>query len=517
MKRIALVATLLIMALMPVSAQSDEQALVIAIQTIVNEYGISHDSITREIITEVYDKSKKSAYLTSHIAKAYYYYSVDKENRRFNERMTHRYRDFSMKDTAQAFKYIRMAIRKDPKYAYSYALASDILDYEGDTNAALAWLRKGSQANPKDSTLFIAEARIIARNDVDAAYEVLQRCKASNPSFQPDLYMARIYSEIDIKGNQYLHEVATHYARMDMDQLNLGDMETYAMSLYYSNQNDKCNEVSAKGLERYPRSLAFNRFYLRTLIPMQKYSEALTAYDNLLKAEKAILENRDSLSYAAALSGTGQYDQGFRLFNEILAKPQLSELDRSAINTYVDRFMAARVKECTDRGDFLQAVAIYEPFVEERRKMGILDDRIMNNYATIYFDWGQKVEGDEREEKYKKADEIWKEAIALSTITDNKEIFLFKRVQIYFQLDGKAETGVAIPAIHDFETAMLTKSPLSDYNKTCLTYCYQYMMYYYTYTAKNYDKSRTYVDKMLYLDPTNDAALKMQVALSKRR
>lgn len=517
MKKVIFVATLLLTTLLPIRAQRDMEALAAALDTIVREYHIQYDSLTSTIVSEIFEKNNKSAYLATRIANAYYKYSVDKKSNLYNTQGTHKKRNFYVNDTVKAFKYINMAIRIDPKYGDAYALASNILDYDGQTSAARSWLRRGMVANPKDTTLFIADARIVARDDIVAAENILQRCQTMTPDFQVPLHMARIYEEIDVTGVQYRREVAEYYGKIDAEKMGQGDIESYALSLYFSAQNDKCNEVCRQALQRFPNSVALNQFYLRTLVPMERWDEILVAFRNLQQIENATLEIRDSLSYAAGLSGSGSFDEGMNLFDDLLAKSSLSNNDKTDINRLVRRFMDRRVEDYKKNGEYAQAADLYEKFVEKRRKKGILDDFVMNTYAQLYLDWGTSLNGEEKREKLMKGDQILVEAIAMSEL--NKENFLLRRINlVYFQLDGKAEEGLAIPVINQYEALVLSHPELDNGEKEELKLCYLYMLYYYGYSsAKDYIKAESYADKLLNLDPDNPQATAFKNARKRKR
>ena len=509
MKPIFATVALLLFSFSTLYGQNNERALAAGIDTIVRTSTM--DDIVDKIVDEIYEKHGKTAYLATRIAKSYYNYN---EKETYNSTLTHKLRHFHKQDTARAFKYINLAVSKEPKCGEAYVLACNILDYDGQTEEGIKWLKRGMDINPQDSSLCLAEARILARTDVNAAVAKLEEYKKINPSFPVNLHIARIYNDIDIRGNQYRDKVAEFYGKNDMSNMTRGDVETYVMSLFYSGQNAVCNEKAEEALHYFPRSLALNRFYFRSLVPLKKYKDALIAFDNLKNAEDAIIELRDSINYAAALAGVKDYNNAMALYDIILAKPDLSENDWSTTNTYVNQCMASQVKAFTDMGEYNKAIDVYKAFVDKRRAEGKLIDDIIMNYANIYLNWALELNGDEKITVLLKADKILEEAVSISK--DNDVYFSYIRLKnIYFQIDGKAETGAAVPCIEQLESLILSKGKISDVNKKRLIDGYRYMMPYYAFAKNDNKKALEYANKILELDPTHDGATKFRDAMKR--
>ena len=502
---------LMLTVVMPTKAQNDERALAAAVDTIIRVY--TQTNIVDRIVEDAFEK-RKTAYMATRIAKSYYNYNEEPDK---YKDMFHKIRQFHRNDTAMAFKYIRRALAIDPKYGEAYVTACDILDYDGQTEEGLKWLLRGEQQNPNDSSLCLANATILARTDLNAAVAKLEVFKTVNPAFPVNLYIARIYDKIDVKGNEYRSQVAEYYGKIDKSQMTQGDMETYVMSLFYSGQNDECNLQAEEGLKYFPRSLALNRFFFRSLIPLKKYAEAITAFDNLKASENSILEIRDTINYAAALAGMKKYDAAMALYDEILTKPHLSENDRNATNTYINQCMQARVKDYTDMGEYQQAIDFYSEFIAKRRAEGKLDDMMNYTLANIYIDWSAEQNGQEKVATLMKADKILEDAIANVKMKGNAVTFAAVRIfSIYFKIDPTAESGVGIPAINLYERLLMAdgETPTGS-NASRLVMAYRYMMGYYAYAKADYKTAMVYADKILDIDPLNDSALKFSQAMSK--
>ena len=502
--KIKLLFLLLITCSMSVNAQNDERALAAAVDTIVRKY--TEADIVNQFVDEIFEKHR-SAYLASRIAKSYYNYNEESD---IYKDQFHKIRRYHKNDTTMAFKYINRSVAVDPHYGRAYVIACDILDYHGKTEEGMKWLERGLAECPKDSSLYIAMAEILARTDMEAAKAKLEDLRMLDPSIPIELYIARIYNKIDIRGNENRKEVADYYGKIDKTKMTQGDMETYVMSLFYSGRNDEANENAETGLALFPHSMMLNRIYLRSLVPMKKYKEALSAFENLKNAEKTILEIRDTMAYANALVGLKKYDDAMALYDILLRKPNISNGDIEATNIYINQCMAARLKDYTSLGDYQQAVDMYREFLNKREKDNLVTDDMRSNYANIFIDWAEELNGSEKEEKLLEADRILENAA--NTSKDNDAFFAYIRlVKIYYKLDGRAETGVGLPCVDQLERIIMSKGgDISGTNINRLIAAYNYAMSYYYVTKDDNAMGLKYAEKILQLDPDFEKALKVK-------
>lgn len=504
-----------------VKAQDDIRALGAAVDTIVRVF--TQDYIVTKIVNDVFEKNNRNAALGTRIAQAYYHYNETTEENRYNAQATHKYRNFHKNDTVTALKYIRAALQTDSSYAKAYVLAADMFDYDGQSDVAMDWLERGLKNNRSDSTLYIAEAQILARTDIEKAKEKLAELKALDPNFLMDRYVARIYDKIDVRGNQYRAEVAQYYSNMKMTDMTQGEIETMVMSMYFSGQTAECNSKAEEGLKYFPKSLALNRFYFRTLVGLKKYKEALEAYGRLELADNPKVgtpntEMVDTINYAASLAGTKKYDEAMQLYEKILSMPNLSEANRSNTNLYINQMMSARVKEYTNLGEYQKAIDFYKKFMDQRKAEGKINDLMYYNYANIFLEWAKELNGGEKVEILMKADKAFEDAVINSADKDNARTFAFFRMyNIYFlELDKGADTGAGIPCVNQYISLMLEKAGgLTENDKQRLIMAYRYMMSYNAFSANDRKTALDYADKILELDPTNESASKYVAAMAK--
>ena len=520
-KKSMLAALMLVAINISTSAQTDIRALGAAVDTIVrtSQNTAMERNIIPKIINEVFERNNRNAALGTRIAQAYYNYNEDAGDV-YNTAVTHKRRYFHSDDSVTAMNYIRMALQTDSSYAKAYILAADMFDYDGRTDLAMAWLEQGLKNNPKDSSLYIAEAEILARTSLDAAKAKLQEMKKLDPNFIMDRYVARIYAKIDVRGVDYLKEIADSYSKMDIKDMTMGEMETMVGNLYFTEQRDECINKAEQCLKYYPKSLALNRFYYRALVVNEKFKDALPAYEKLkeaipLKEGQVILEREDSILYARALAGNKKYDEAMNMFNILLSKPDLTERFSKNIDVYISEMMRKRLKDYINLGEYQKAIDMYKGFISQRRSQDKLTDDMISNYANIYIEWAQELNGTDKESTLLKADKIIEDRIPE---TKDNDVFFsyFRLINIYFKIDGNAQTGAGIPVVNQMETLINSKGEISSVNKNRLLMAYRYALGYYFNAVDDYKTSLDYAYKTLDLDPENQRALDVKNYCEKR-
>ncbi len=511
---------LLLLMPLAVNAQDNDRALAAAVEDIV--LSDMDPKVVNEFVEEIYKKHCKTAYLASRIAKAYYMYSDDP---------TTKERIFGRREPDTAFVYINRAIAINPKYPDPYILASDIVKYETSygerperINKAMEWLNRGIAQNPTDSSLYMAQAEILAFTNAEAAVAKLQELKTKDPNFPVDLKLARMYYKIFDNGGSaeerfnYLSKMVEHYEKADKALFTMGDYGSFAMGCTFTNKYDLGVEIANSGLEKYPEDFALNKFCLASAVRIKRWDDCVSAVDRILKNNPDKMDNIMYIQYGIALTGKKQFEKGLEQFEKVLANKDLSEDNKKLAESQIAATISAQVNEVRKQGDYDKAIAIIKPYIDKNKAKGVQNDNLMLAYANIYQDWAEELNGLEKKEKLMKADEIFVDAIKNIQVKDNASLFAYYRVGIYFKIDGKAETGEALPAITQLEYLLSsTDEAFTGFKASRLVLGYGYAMSYYAFVKNDYDTALKYADKILSIEPTNERALKFSEALSKGR
>lgn len=505
-----------------VQAQDNERALAKAVEEVVLMTDMN-PKVVNEFIEEIYQKhGKKSAYLTSRIAKAYYLYSDD---------ATTKQRNFGRHEPDTAFVYINRAIAIDPKYPAPYILASEIVKYEPNygerserLKKALEWLNRGISANPTDSSLYDASARLLAYTDVDAAVSKLQELKEKDPNFPLDLKLARIFYDIyDIGGSAeerggYLEKMVSYYDKVNFESLTKGDIGSYAMGCYFLNRFEQCFDIASKGLLKYPEDFGLNKFCLGAAVRIKKWDECLSAVNRIKTFNPDKMDFAMYIQYGTALVGRKEYDKAIEQFEYVLESEKVDDRNKQLANNAIRDCMDARVEDYTKDNRYDEAINMYYNFISERRQKGKLDGSMLFTYSGLFQSKAKalKLEGEEKNAVLSEADRIYAEAI--KEFPDNDLIIrvgTYYRLYLNWSMDAKNEKGNTLPHAEKLISLLGNKTNLSNAERQQLVYGYTYMMIYGLHFKNDKKMALMYADKILDVDPTNEDALKIYQGFNK--
>ena len=502
---IALLIVILIAIATNVQAQDDERALGAAADTIIRTE--TRDYIVNRIVESVY-QNHPTASLATRLAKAYYNYN---ENSETKERMFHK------NDTTHAFLYIRRAIELDPKYAGSYVLASDILDYLHKDDEAMRWLDEGVKHNPTDPSLYMAQAKLLVMKNEQAAVEKIDEIRKIDSKFPVDLELARMYYKLFDRGGSseqrfaYYEKVVEYYLKADKNDMTVGDLGQCCMAISFilgshSEYVDKWYELTTFGVQKFPEDIAMRKFLLYACRSGQKWDEGIAAagsYFSMIEAEK--VQPIDYLNYGICLRNVKRYDEAIAQYEKAVALEDCPAYMKEQAENNIAAVITAQVDEVRKAGDFQKAIDIIKPYVEKYKAMGKQNDRLILAYAGVYQDWASKSQDTQREELFLNAANIYEAAISNSEL--NAPLFAYYCWWMYTQIDPEKDKALALPYANKVIDMLKGKTELSKNEKRFLCDAYWYFVGYEYIKKSNKKAAMDYTDKILDIDPTYEQAL----------
>ena len=506
--------TIILMTTSPAAAQENEVAAAAALDSVIRIF--SHYDIVDNFVDEVFKKHKKSASMATRIAKSYYSFVENPETKQ---------RTYYRRDLPRAFSYIDKALAINPKYSKAYIVASDIFFNEAKLDTAQMWLDKGIAVNPTDSALYIESAKLLAFTDPDAAVKKLMVLKQRDSTFQVDLQLGRLYYNLyDKHGKLPMVEMATAYGKVfdsnDRSKLTLYDLSYFCMGLQFAGDlgNDrfsKLYEVTAYGIEQYPKDFGLYHFHLLGCLNTQNYDEGIETMGKMKALPDSVkkLKDDDYLWYGSCLAGAKRYDDAIAQYEYVLAMNNAGEDRKTRAENLIVSTLRSQVKELSAMGEYEQAVALIEPYVLRSRENGKQNDQLANSLVRTYFEWSDELNGQEKLDIIAKGIKVSEEAVRYSEL--NAPMFLYYCCRYsWSDLDPEFKKSLALPYAEQIISLLESKSDLSENERTFLVFSYRYMAAYEylnryaVQKIKNAKKTAlAYAEKILDIDQTNEWAL----------
>lgn len=444
-------------------AQVDHKAVIDQVTKIIKAKGAN----TEDQVKQIFKENKKNADVLVGIGRAY----------------------LDIKDTANASKYVQLAIKRDQKYGPAYILAGDIEVIKDNGGAASSWYENATYFDPKNPEGYRKYAQINSKTSPASAVAKLEELRRQRPDYPVDIISAQIY---DRSGN--IDKALSYYEKVDKAKMEPDQLVNFALDYFLKGEFEKSLSVSQYGNQKFPRNPALNRITFFDYTNLKKYTEALQYADRLFnQSDSTKITESDYLYYGYAYLGNKDYDKAISMFNQSLANNENNEADKTdALKNIAQAYQ--------EKGDFANAIATYDKYLKSLKQITALD---YNTLANMYMAQAEKQTGAEQEATYKKADEIFAEMA--EKFPSAADFATYQRAHIGYNLDPETKTGAAKPHYEKLIEIILGHATKGEHDNERLVEAYRYLGYYYL--LKN-DKSTAdgYWNKVLEIDPENETA-----------
>jgi len=274
---------------------------------------------------------------------------------------------------------------------------------------------------------------------------------------------------------------------------NENDLVKYATSVFFSGDYVKSLEVAKRGLEKDPKSPAFNRLIMYNYVCLKQYNDALTAADLFFnKSEKPNFTYYDYYYYSQALKETKQ-----PLLAATNCEKALS-LDSSKYILWKDISSLY-----FDGGDYPKSIETYNKYLNFQKPEAKTTDDLFA-LGRLYYDCANKLTTDTLQKKNNllKADSVF---ALYANAEQNNYKGNYWRARTNVAMDPETNLGLAKPFY--LLTMSLVEAKADPKFNPILIECYSYMGYF-TFIQKDYPTSGTYWKKILAIDPNNATAKK---------
>lgn len=444
-------------------AQDDHKAVIDQVTKIIKEKAPNAD----DQVKQIFKQNKKFADVLVGIGRAY----------------------LDVKDTANASKYVQLAIQRDKKYGPAYILAGDIEVIKDNGGAASSWYENATYFDPKNPEGYRKYAQINSKTSPSSAVAKLEELRRQRPDYPVDIISAQIY---DRAGN--LDKALEFYEKVDKNKMEADQLVNFALDYFLKGEFEKSLAVSLFGNQKFPRNPALNRITFFDYTNLKKYPEALQYADRLFnQSDTTKITASDYLYYGYAYSGNKEYDKAIEMFNQSLANNENNEADRiDALKNIAQAYQ--------EKGDFANAISTYDKYLKSLKQITAID---YNTLAGMYMTQAEKLTGAEQIAAYQKADGVYAEMV--DKFPSAADFATYQRAHIGYNLDPETKTGAAKPHYEKLIEIIKGHATKGDRDDDRLVEAYRYLGYYYL--LKN-DKATAngYWNKVLEIDPNNETA-----------
>ena len=450
----------------PVVAQDNKAAIDEAIQLVKDKADV-------KLVKAFAKKYKKNGEVLTGLARAYY----------------------EQEDTANAAVYAQQA--STLKYAPAYVLLGDIAALADDGGRAGQMYQQAMYFDPKLPEAYTKYATMYSKIDPAGAISKLEELRTNVPDYPVDLNLAKLYTKAN-KMDEAISSYEKWYSTTDYSKKEPGDVAGYALIHYMKKNYDKSMNIVKEASEKYPRSSSINRIGLMNTVAQEKFEDALFWGDRLFnKSDSSNFNDFDYTNYAAAYVGTAKYDEAIELYRKGM---EVSKADADAVNNLRKDISEAYMK----KGDFDKAVAEYRSYLDNTSKKTASDYSAL---AEMYYKHAADLDGEEQKASIREADKLYAEVEEL--FANNVDVLAYvlnRRGTLNVILDPDSKEGLAKPVFEKLMQLMEEKADRTDADNKKLVTCYRYMMSYDLLVADDKQAARSWAEKILTVDPTNEQA-----------
>ena len=444
------------------SVAAQEESPVEAVKAIIKSNAPDAD----KQIKGIYKKNKKDGAVVVGIGRAYY----------------------EAKDTANARVYAELAAKMN--YGPAYILLGDITALSDDGGGAARYYDQAIYFDPKNPDAYYKYASVYRKVSPSGAAAKLEELRAQRPDLPVDALKGRIL----YMANEFEGAIAA-FEKADRSKMEERDLRSFAMAYYLTGKHQPSLQVAEFALQKSPRDAGFNRLAFFTNTDLKNYDQALVYADRLFnKSDSAKFTYFDYSYYGNALNGAKKHDEAIAAYKKALEQ----EFDSNDKRAGVVKQLADAYKGIDD---YDNALKYYDQYLKEVSHASLTDYADM---GRLYVQYADKLEGDAKTEKLKKADEIYADLAVKNA--DALEYSLFWRGRVGTMMDPEATQGMAQPFYEQLVEIISAKAEKDKSDIARLKEGGNFLMVYYLKIKDDVAKSKEFAQKVIEVDPENETA-----------
>lgn len=415
-------------------------------------------------IKSIYKKNKKNGEIVVGIARAYY----------------------EAKDTANARVYAEYATKLN--YGPAYIVLGDIAAMADDGGGAARMYDQAIYFDPKNPDPYYKYATVYRKVSPKVAADKLEDLRVQRPDLPVDALKGRIL----YMANEFDAAIEA-FKKADRTKMEERDLRSFAMAYYLTGKHQPSLEIAEFALKQSPRDAGFNRLAFFTNTDLKNYDKALEYADRLFnQSDSAKFTYFDYSYHGNALNGAKKHEEAIAAYKKALDQ----EFDSNDKRAGVIKQLADAYKGVDD---YANAVVYYDQFLKT------VSHATLSDYADLgrlYVQYADGLQGDDKLDKLKKADEIYADLAAKND--DAKEYSLFWRGRVNTMMDPESKEGLAKPFYEELANIINAKTEKDKADTARLIESGRYMINYYLNVVDEKDNAKKYAEMILSVDPENE-------------
>jgi tetratricopeptide (TPR) repeat protein len=389
------------------------------------------------------------------------------------------------------------------KSADLYILEGDILMAEDKKTEAIGMYEQAIYFEPGNivASMKVAEAYVSTQEPTSSAtplaVEKLDPILKAHPEFT---VAYRTYGRAYNAFGRYKQAIESFVKYYGEGNCDIEDVTRLASSYYFTDQNEKAQQILEIGLKQDPENFVYNRLRMYVASKTKDTIVGLPLAEKFFKMNGKYID-KDYASYALILADAGRFDEALAQYGKVLKEnPDKPETYMELAPLY------------SKMNEFVKSAEAYQKYID---LLGGIDVAEGTEYYKMGIAWnkaGQALRSDSTsagralaKEYLIKADTAF--GVVCAKIPDSYIGYLY-RGNANFEMDSETTKGIAEPYYAKALEIILKKiengDAASGYASNLKT-IYSYMAYHF---FQRDDKNNTllYSNKLLELDPKNKLA-----------
>lgn len=396
----------------------------------------------------------------------------------------------------KATKKLEEATKANKKDPAVYIYKGDKFRDAKEIGKAAAEYAQAYTFDPKNALAYIKSAQIYLDAGSPTAIDDLKKVLELNPQYLVAYkYLGKVYSQRGEYGNA-IEAYQKYFAAGEYD---VEDLTLYAAALYFTKQYDQSKQLLAEGIAKDPNNFVLNRLLMYSYADADDFEKGLAAAEKFFSLDKGKREYlaQDFIYYGELLSENGQTEKALEQYKKAI------EIDPEKVELYKEVSTI-----CSNSGDFVAAAQFLEKYISLIGENAQATDHF--ELGRLYYRAGTALMKENKEEGSKLLQSADAAFGKVAEQAPNSYLGYLWRGHANASLDPETVEGLAKPYYE--KVAQIIEEKADGSNSKELLDAYRYLSYYHYLkffadkSASERAKVKEYGEKMLKIDPTNDAA-----------